>query len=70
MKKLLSILLAAVMVLSLASCGGGAASGNAPTGSGSGAAEPTGDTVKVGVLVPLPTMEMCSFRAFSCVQTM
>ena len=53
MKKLLSILLAAVMVLSLASCGGGAASGNAPTGSGSGAAEPTGDTVKVGVLLPL-----------------
>ena len=53
MKKLLSILLAAVMVLSLASCGGGAASGNAPTGGGSGAAEPTGDTVKVGVLLPL-----------------
>ena len=53
MKKLLSILLAAVMVLSLASCGGGAASGNAPAGSGSGAAEPTGDTVKVGVLLPL-----------------
>lgn len=57
MKKLLSILLAAVMVFSLAACGsgggGGAASGTAPAGDGSGDSKPSGDTVKVGVLLPL-----------------
>ena len=56
MKKLLSILLAAVMVFSLAACGssggGGAASNTGKDTSGDSSAA-SGDTVKVGVLLPL-----------------
>ncbi len=57
MKKLLSILLAAVMVFSLAACGsggggGGAASNTGKDTSGDSSAA-SGDTIKVGVLLPL-----------------
>ena len=55
MKKLLSILLAAVMVFSLAACGssGSGTTSNAGTDTSGDSTAASGDTIKVGVLLPL-----------------
>lgn len=60
MKKMLTMLLAAAMVLTLAACGGTSASSSAPASGGdsapagdSSAPAASGDTIKIGVLAPL-----------------
>ena len=58
MKKILALILAAIMSLSLVACGGGGASSSVPTGSGSASASAaTAGGKKIGIAMPTKSLE-------------